>query len=248
MRIKTKNNGRSEGSIREQFAYLPNSDVYPNSSGMNVRRHVNSYNFKIEMDKREELKIELLIKECDSVGQEIKTLFLASEKVIGLGLAIIAAGLTFGLKEKINEILLFLPIAVLGVMLYGVHIFTELMSLGGYKCYLEERINTILGENILLWESFIAKERHRAFITYFLHFVYLLFLASTIYISLNTACRHYESRVFWGIVIVILTLSIGLIVSFVKMYRAFNKTYQMAKRQANQKIAINTPPNMAQED
>ncbi len=52
------------------------------------------------MDKREELKIELLIKECDSVGQEIKTLFLASEKVIGLGMAIIAAGLTFGLKEK----------------------------------------------------------------------------------------------------------------------------------------------------
>ena len=200
------------------------------------------------MDKREEFKIELLIKECDSVGQKIETLFLASEKVIGLGLAIIAAGLTFGLKEKINEILLFLPIAVLGVMLYGVHIFTELTSLGGYKCYLEERINTIFGENILLWESFIAKGRHHAFVTYFLHFVYLLFLASTIYISLNTACRHYESSVFWGIVIVILTLSVGLIVSLVKMYGAFNKTYQMAKRQANQKIAIDTSPNMAQED
>jgi len=35
MRIKTKINGRPEGSICEQFAYLPNSDVYPNSSDMN---------------------------------------------------------------------------------------------------------------------------------------------------------------------------------------------------------------------
>jgi len=35
MRIKTKNNGRPEGGICEQFAYTPNSDGYPNSSGMN---------------------------------------------------------------------------------------------------------------------------------------------------------------------------------------------------------------------
>jgi len=35
MRIKTKNNDRPEGSICEWFAYLPNSDVYPNCSDMN---------------------------------------------------------------------------------------------------------------------------------------------------------------------------------------------------------------------
>ena len=35
MRIKIKNNGHPEGCICEQFTYLPNLAVYPNSSDMN---------------------------------------------------------------------------------------------------------------------------------------------------------------------------------------------------------------------
>jgi len=35
MRMKTKKNGSLKGSMCERFAYLPNSDVYPNSSNMN---------------------------------------------------------------------------------------------------------------------------------------------------------------------------------------------------------------------
>jgi len=35
MRIKTKNNGRPEGSICERFAYTSYLAVYPNSSDMN---------------------------------------------------------------------------------------------------------------------------------------------------------------------------------------------------------------------
>ena len=35
MRIKTKNNGRPEGCICEQFVYLIKLAVYPNSSDMN---------------------------------------------------------------------------------------------------------------------------------------------------------------------------------------------------------------------
>ena len=35
MSLKTKNNGRPEGSIYEQFAYAPNPYVYPNCSDIN---------------------------------------------------------------------------------------------------------------------------------------------------------------------------------------------------------------------
>jgi len=34
MRIKTKNNGRPEGSICERFAYTSHSGAYPNNSDM----------------------------------------------------------------------------------------------------------------------------------------------------------------------------------------------------------------------
>lgn len=200
------------------------------------------------MDKKEEIKINLLIKECDSVGQGIRTLLLSSEKIIALGFTIIAAGLTFGLKEKINEILLFLPFAVFGVLLYGIYIFTELMSLGGYKCHLEEKINKTLGENVLLWELFIAKGRHRAFVKYFLYLIYVLFLGLTVFISLSTAWQHYTKSTFGGIVIGILFLTVGLIIALNKMNKVFDRTYQVAKKRFEQKEVIGTSPNTAQTD
>ena len=35
MMITTKNNGCPKGDICEQFAYIQNTDIYPNSSYMN---------------------------------------------------------------------------------------------------------------------------------------------------------------------------------------------------------------------
>jgi len=191
------------------------------------------------MNKKEELKIEILMKEYECVGQKIEALFLTSERIIGLGIVVIVAMLTFGLERKINSILLFLPVAFLGVLLYGVHVFTELTSLGGYKRYLEERINTIFEENLLFWESIIAKKRHYAFVTYFLHFLYAFFLVLTVSLSLHTAWQHYGNKVFWFIITFLLGLSIGLIISLVKMYKAFDETYKMAKKIA--KRQFNTP-------
>jgi hypothetical protein len=84
---------------------------------------------EVKMEKKEELKIGLLFKECDSVGQGIRNLSLLAEKISALGFAVIAAGLAYGIKENINEILLFLPFAFFGVLLYGIHVLTEGMSL-----------------------------------------------------------------------------------------------------------------------
>lgn len=184
------------------------------------------------MDKKEEIKINLLIKECDSVGQGIRTLFLSSEKLIALEFTIIAAGLTIGIKEKINEILLFLPIAAFGVLLYGIHIYTELLSLGGYKRYLEEKINITLGENVLLWESLITKTRHFDFVTNILWIIYTFFLVLIILIGLSTALQYYTKGTFWAMVIVVLFFTVSLIISLYRMTKIFDKTYQIAKKQS----------------
>jgi hypothetical protein len=199
------------------------------------------------MDGKEEIKINLLIKECDSVGQGIRTLFLSTEKFIGFGFTIIAAGLAYGIKEKINEILLVLPFALIGALLYVIDVSTEINSLGGYKCHLEETINMALGKNVLLWELFIAKERHRPVVRLFLYLVYSLFLGFTIFISLSTAWRCYTTKsIFFCILITILLLTAGLIISLHKMNVAFNRTYQIARKQSEQNLLIHTSPNKAQ--
>jgi len=198
------------------------------------------------MDKKEELKIDLLFKECDSVGQGIRNLSLLAEKISALGFAVIAAGLAYGIKENINEILLFLPFAFFGVMLYGIHILTEGMSLGCYKRHLEEKINITFGEHLLLWELFIAKERHGAFARFFLCIVYLFFLVCTGFISMKTALQNYTKSTFVFILIGILFSIVVLIISYCKMNRAFDRIYQIAKKQSEQKVVIGTSPNTAQ--
>lgn len=195
------------------------------------------------MDTEEKHKNDVLFREYESVGQVIYTLFLTSEKIIALGFTVIAAGLTYGLKEEINEILLFLPVAVFGVLFYGVHLFTELMSLGGYKRHLEEKINVSVGENVVLWQLFIAKGRHKAFGKIFLYIIYLIFLGLTIFISLSTAWQHYTKSTFGCSVVIILFLGYGLIISLYKMNRAFEETYQIAKKSSEQKVIIGTSPN-----
>lgn len=200
------------------------------------------------MDKKEELKIDLLIKEYESIGQGIRTLFITNEKIIGLGFTIIATGLTFGIKEEINEILLFLPVAIFGMMLYGVHIFTELMSMSGYRRCLEEKINVLLEDNILHWESSVVQKKHRTFGNYLLYIVYFLFLVLAIFVSLSTAWQHYSDKVFWGIASLTLGLLVALIISIVEMNKVRDKTYQNAKKAFLGEGIIGTPPNTAQMD
>jgi protein-S-isoprenylcysteine O-methyltransferase Ste14 len=203
---------------------------------------------EVKMDKKEELKIDLLFKECDSVGQAIRNFSLLAERISALGLAVIAAGLAYGIKEKINEILLFLPFAFFLVMLYGIHILTEGISLGGYKRHLEGRINNIFGEHLLLWELFIAKERHGSFARFFLSIAYLLFLVCFGFLSLKTALQNYTKSTFVFMLIGILFSVVILIISYCKMNRAFDRVYQIAKKQSKQNIVIATSPNTAQKE
>ena len=200
------------------------------------------------MDNREELRIELLIKECERVGQVISSMTPTVEKIIGLGCTVIATGLIFGIKEKIDEILLFLPVAVFGVFFYGIRTATETRSLGGYKRHLEEKINTILGQNILFWESLMAPNMHGSFAMKLLYFIYAFFLVLIVFISLSTAWKYYTRSTFWCMVIILLLLFIGLIISLHKLYKTFDRTYQLVKKYSEEKRVIGTSPNSRLKD
>lgn len=181
--------------------------------------------------EKEKARLDLLMKEADTTGQGIRTILLTSERIIALGLTISGAGLAYGIKEKIHDVLLFLPVAVIGVFIYGTALFTELMSLGGYKKHLEEKINHLLGQNILLWESSIAHRRHIAFVKFALYITYTLFLGLTIYISISTACRYYVTATFWCLITLDFTMLIFLGIALMKMAKTFDETYMHAKSQ-----------------
>src|SRR3972149_9774154 len=100
-------------------------------------------------EKEEKTDIEVLLHEHESVSQGIRSQIESNEKIMSLGLTVLGAGTVYGLKEKINEMFFLLPIGVFGLMLYTIFINTVAMSYGGYKQYLEERINALLRKKLL---------------------------------------------------------------------------------------------------
>jgi hypothetical protein len=186
------------------------------------------------MCDKEKLRSEILVKEYEIIGQATRTLFLSSEKAIALGFTILGTGFIIGIKEKIEYMLLFLPFAVFGVLLYDINIATELGTMGGYKRYLEERINSELKERILLWELFLSEERHKSLAKKLSFPIYLIFTGLTVYFSLATAWESCPKWFFWCLVCVFLGFALGLISSVHKSYKAFAHTYEKCKRLVNQ--------------
>jgi hypothetical protein len=185
----------------------------------------------MEEIKIEALRLDLLYKECESVGSKITTLFVAGEKYLSMAFAIIVAGMAYGIKEHQHDILLLVPFAIMTVMFYAIHMFTEVNALGGYKYYLEEQINIILNKNVLLWECKIAKSRHAA-APIFLYLIYIVFLIIAVVNSLSLAWTFYTTCTFWSVLISHILLLSGLIIEIYRMNSTFTNTYQLSKKVA----------------
>lgn len=173
--------------------------------------------------------LDILLKEYDQVSEWVRSLFLSSEKLIGFGVALVTVGLSYGLKEKVYEVLLLLPIVLSGVLLYAAHLTTGLRAVAGYKKYLEERINEALGGEYLLWESHLAKSQHRLIGQKLIHLVSAILYLLSIWLSLQTAWQFYRREIFYSLVIINLVFFTGIIISVVEMYRVFDRIYQSSK-------------------
>ena len=172
---------------------------------------------------------EVLLKEYDHVSQSVRNLFLATEKSMGLGVALTTVGLAIGLKEKLYESLMLLPIVFAAALLYALYLTTELRAIAGYKKHLEEKINEMHGEELLLWETQIAKSRHRLWGQKVFYFVGVVLFLISVYASLDTARQHYSLPVFISLIVIEIVLAAGLLISVIEMFKSFGLTYEVAK-------------------
>lgn len=109
----------------------------------------------------ETARLDALLREAESVSEGTRALFLSTERVVALGFSIAALAATIGLVQDRREILMAAPFALLGALAYGVHLWSEMIFMGGYRRYLEEGINQILGTPTIVWESQIVPSLRR---------------------------------------------------------------------------------------
>jgi hypothetical protein len=145
---------------------------------------------------------------------------------MAVGLTVLSAGFVYGIKENLEEILLVLPIGLYGVIFYAIFNTTIVLTLGGHKKYLAERINTYFGEELLIWESVANKIIHRNIAQICLHFLYAVFLIASVLVGYNSASSNSYLKLY---IAVITGLSIALVISLIVMGKAFNKSYSISK-------------------
>jgi hypothetical protein len=104
---------------------------------------------------------ETLQKEYERLATDIRGIETANDKAIGFGLTIVGLGLAYGIKENLALVFIFLPIALMGVFLYGTLQYHNLFWLGGYKRAVEEKINELAGRNVISWEALVQQRRGR---------------------------------------------------------------------------------------
>lgn len=175
----------------------------------------------------QQLEITILLKEYAVVSEEIKARIGTDEKALGFGVAILGVGLTWAIKESIREILLFLPIGLFGIFFFSLLNTSTLVALAGYRKYLADRINAKVESKILVWEAIgrtlVAKNPN----FFAVSFVYLLFLTTLIVIGLRAAWA-IGYKTFSGYAAIIVILSIGVAMSFRRLYSIFSKAYERA--------------------
>lgn len=112
------------------------------------------------------LHIDLLMAQYKGLSDDIRNLESATERVFGVGIALVSALVAFAYKERIDEIYFITAPAYLGLLLYAANQWNSVFWKGGYKRYLEDRINDLAHASVVGWEQFAEHSRARLSASY----------------------------------------------------------------------------------
>jgi hypothetical protein len=190
------------------------------------------------MENNNSLQLEHLTNQSDSFGSAIGSVMLQSSRVIAVGTAVALGVIGLAVRTKSYEVLILLPYLMFVLFFHYINLHTSILEMGGYKRYLEEQINEIIGEKIHLWETELVPRRHFNIANQFLTGIFSIILIGSVLIGLYQSYSHKYSWVFFTSITADLILIIGLIFAVVHMKKAHRKTYEDAKQ-------VNTSANKA---
>lgn len=178
--------------------------------------------FNLKIMDLDETKINCLLSEYTSVTDHIYNLQIA-QYTIGGALVIIFTSVFLSKLRKNHEIKVFLPFAIVLIYLAQLINFNEIRALGGYKMFLGEQINEMLGQKVFTWEILVSLYSNNTLyitsISGIMFFCLMLFAMVNSIISVKQVAKKNSflnkkvvfqklivSRVLLGIIFVILII------------------------------------------
>ncbi len=172
---------------------------------------------------------EILLKEYERLCTEIRSIEANNEKVIGFGIAIITAGLAYGIDKDLLALFFFVPIGLLGVVFYAILQYRRLFRLGGYKRSLEYKLNEISGQQLLIWEDIVASTSRLNISNRSLGAIYISVILMSSVLSLHKIYHSTPFLVFVVFAVVQIVFFVTAAYALREARRAFENTFQTAK-------------------
>jgi len=128
------------------------------------------------MDNDKTIRLEHLTSQCDAMGAAIGSMMQQSSRVISIGTAVALGVVGLAVRTESYDVLLLLPYLMFVLYFHYINLHTSILEMGGYKKYLEEQINTIIGEKMHLWETELVPRRHNNIANQFLAGIFTLIM------------------------------------------------------------------------
>jgi hypothetical protein len=182
----------------------------------------------VDGDRLDEIALNARIQEANNLGERLRGNMKTIDEANNLGLAIVTAGVAFGVSQNRPLVIVLMPIVLLLVVVHCVQTFTELLMMGGQRRCLEELLHTHVGQYVMFSESVIAPLRGRAVDLAMKQGLYGLVLLALIGFGIWQAQENLE----WPwLVAYLCALGYGLVtlgVSLRKMTTAYADAYSAA--------------------
>ncbi|MFG2129890.1 hypothetical protein ACGFNV_19090 [Streptomyces sp. NPDC048751] len=101
----------------------------------------------------EEQIVGWLIDECRDAGNRISSLTTSGDRILAAGSAVIALAATVAIEGGKSYLLMWLPLGVAVVIVYGLYLNNMTRLLIGYKIGLEAEIERRVGIPLISWQS-----------------------------------------------------------------------------------------------
>jgi hypothetical protein len=169
-----------------------------------------------------------LMKSYEMAASEIRDTANANDRLVAMGIAAIGAGVSYGLVSGKSEVFLALPILLVSVYVYAILNHHNISFLGGYKRFLEDRINALAGDTLLVWEHVVTARRRWHVVNVPLIAAYVVILLSVILLSLSTVFRTFSRGAAWAVAVTVALQCLSLIPALDYWFGAPRRAYVLA--------------------
>lgn len=187
----------------------------------------------------EQKKLDVLLHEHEQTCSQIHQLVNSTDKMASLASAAIGFTFLYGIQQNLTLVVVSVPYLIAGLLLYYASVFNAVHTLGGYRKYLEKRINFFVADRLLTWEDTASHVLHKSYPPIALAIFFALTYVTAWVIAIQTLSSstldYYQSAIQAGYVV-----SAGLVVlAYRGMIKAHDDAFQAASKEGD--LPVDSP-------